>query len=129
MPSEELGPASVHVKSRGFGVSVTSDSSVVVESMPSRVDSIDTASFTREIKTSVTMAVHSAAAADDDEDDDDAVAVRNGGLESSTGTGNSDASIPVGPRVYPPSKPHQGSGRQVESLVRLKEELRNGVDR
>lgn len=129
VPSEELGPASVHVKGRGFGVSVTSDSSLVVESMPLGVDSMDTASCTRESEISVTKTVHSVVVVDDDAAN--AVAVRNGGLESSTGngTGNSDGSIPVGPRVYPPSKPHQGSGRQAESLVRLKEELRNGVDR
>ena len=125
VPSEELGPASVHVKSKGFGVSVASEISLVVESMPSKVDSIDTASCTRESESSGTKAVLSAADA-----------VRNGGLESSTGNSNGNgnsnsdgSSIPVGPRVYPPSKPHQGSGRQAESLVRLKEELRNGVDR
>lgn len=133
MPSEELGPASVHVKSKGFGVSVTSEISLAVESIPSRVDIIDSASCTRESESSGEKAVHFAA--------DAAVAVvvaasvRNGGLESSNGNSNgdgnsnSDGSIPVGPRVYPPSKPHQGSGRQAESLVRLKEELRNGVDR
>ena len=35
----------------------------------------------------------------------------------------------VGPRTYPPPKPHQGSGRQAEPLLRLREELRKGVDR
>ena len=33
------------------------------------------------------------------------------------------------PRVYPPSKPHHGSGRQAEPLTRLRDELRKGVDR
>ena len=51
------------------------------------------------------------------------------GLESSTSSSSGEGSIPLGPRVYPPSKPHQGSGRQAESLVKLKQELRNGVDR
>ena len=131
MPSEELGPASVHVKSKGFGVSVTSEISLAVDSIPSRVDIIDTASCTRESGSSGEKVVHSAA----DAAVVVAASVRNGGLESSNGNSNgdgnsnSDGSIPVGPRVYPPSKPHQGSGRQAESLVRLKEELRNGVDR
>jgi hypothetical protein len=35
----------------------------------------------------------------------------------------------TGPRTYPPPKPHQGSGRQAEPLLRLREELRKGVDR
>jgi hypothetical protein len=32
------------------------------------------------------------------------------------------------PRVYPPSKPHQGSGRQAEPLIKLRSDLRQGVD-
>ena len=40
-----------------------------------------------------------------------------------------DISTPVVTRVYPPSKPHHGSGRQAEPLTRLRDELRNGVDR
>ena len=41
-------------------------------------------------------------------------------------------SVPVPvivPRVYPPSKPHHGSGRQTEPLNKLRDELRKGVDR
>lgn len=123
MPSEELGPASVHVKSKGFGVSVISKNSLVTESMPSSADITDIAS------SSATETVSSTAAADGS-----AVVVAvavdsTNGLESSTSTISSEGSNPLGPRVYPPSKPHQGSGRQAESLVKLKEELRNGVDR
>ena len=40
-----------------------------------------------------------------------------------------DISTHVVTRVYPPSKPHHGSGRQAEPLTRLRDELRNGVDR
>ena len=123
MPSEELGPASVHVKSKGFGVSVISENSLVTESMPSSADITDIAS------SSATETVSSTAAADGS-----AVVVAvavdsTNVLESSTSPSSSESSNPLGPRVYPPSKPHQGSGRQAESLVKLKEELRNGVDR
>ena len=124
MPSEELGPASVHVKSKGFGVSVISKNSLVTESMPSSADITDIAS------SSATETVSSTAAAADGSAVVVAVAVDStNGLESSTSTISSEGSNPLGPRVYPPSKPHQGSGRQAESLVKLKEELRNGVDR
>lgn len=141
MPSEELGPASVHVKSKGFGVSVISENSLVTDSMPFSADSTYIASsFATEAAPSTTADAANADAAADAS----AVVVANvsanavavvvavdstNGLESSTSTSSSEGSIPLGPRVYPPSKPHQGSGRQAESLVKLKQELRNGVDR
>ena len=109
MPSEELGPASVHVKTKGFGVSVISENSSVTDPVPVRVDITNIALCPIQDASSTTETVPSAATSN--------------GLESCEG------SVPMGPRVYPPSKPHQGSGRQAESLVKLKEELRNGVDR
>jgi hypothetical protein len=128
VPSEELGPASVHVKSKGFGVSVISENSLVTESMPSSADSTDIASSSTVPSTATTIASVIDAA------DASAVVVAvavgsTNGLESNTSSSSSEGSIPLGPRVYPPSKPHQGSGRQAESLVKLKQELRNGVDR
>ena len=46
-----------------------------------------------------------------------------------SGTSSSVITPGVAPRVYPPSKPHHGSGRQIEPLLRLRDELRKGVDR
>jgi hypothetical protein len=115
------------VKSKGFGVSVISENSLVTESIPSSADSTDIASSSATVTVSSTTATTASASAS-------AVVVAvavdsTNGLESSTSTSSSEGSIPLGPRVYPPSKPHQGSGRQAESLVKLKQELRNGVDR
>lgn len=131
MPSEELGPASVHVKSKGFGVSVISENSLVTESVPSSADSTDIASSSTIETVSSTITANAIDAASASASAVVvAVAVHStNGLESSASSSSSEGSIPLGPRVYPPSKPHQGSGRQAESLVKLKQELRNGVDR
>lgn len=114
------------MKSKGFGVSVVSEDSSVTESMPSSAESTDvSSSFTTETVPSTAAAASASASAVLV-----AVAVDStNGLESSACSSSSEGSIPLGPRVYPPSKPHQGSGRQAESLVKLKQELRNGVDR
>lgn len=106
MPSEELGPASAHVHSKGFGVPYEA----VENALPSRdLSEVVAASSTASLSES------------------DVVDVTH--LTDTAVDGDNARPVHVGPRTYPPSKPHHGSGRQVDSLIKVRDELRKGVDR
>ena len=107
MPSEELGPASAHVHSKGFGVPYEADEKTLLsrDSLEAVATSSSTASLSEADVVDDTPLTE--AAVDD----------------------GSARPVPTGPRTYPPSKPHHGSGRQVESLIKVRDELRKGVDR
>jgi hypothetical protein len=107
VPSEELGPASAHVRSKGFCVPYEAEE----KTLHSR-DSLDVVAAS-----SSTASLY---APDEVEETP---------LIETTIDGDSARPVPVGPRTYPPSKPHHGSGRQLESLVKVRDELRKGVDR
>lgn len=112
IPSEELGPAAAHVQVKGFGVPV---------------DATSTTSDAIIDATETNTADQSSAASSTPGDEDDSVLAEEG---LTTGDALLKSTIPSsGPRTYPPPKPHQGSGRQAEPLLRLREELRKGVDR
>lgn len=106
MPSEELGPASAHVHSKGFGAPY---------------EAVDNALLSRDLSEAV------AASSTVSLSESDVVDVTH--LSDTAVDGDSARPIQVGPRTYPPSKPHHGSGRQADSLLKVRDELRKGVDR
>ena len=114
IPSEELGPAAAHVKRLGFGAPMPA---IDISSGSSSDMSITNASIDLATAT-VPM-------------DDDTNTYSKADIEISDECNDieADISTPVVPRVYPPSKPHHGSGRQAEPLMRVRDELRKGVGR
>ena len=112
IPSEELGPAAIHVQSKGFGVHANATSEIF-----SVVN--DTAHTLNTVNPSI-------AATGSLITGSDTTAAK--GTLSIDGPPES-SNFSAGPRTYPAPKPHQGSGRQAEPLLRLRDELRKGVDR
>jgi hypothetical protein len=107
VPSEELGPASAHVHCKGFGAPYEAEEKTLLPRDPP--DAVAASSSTASL--SATDVVDETP------------------LTETAADSDSARPVPVGPRTYPPSKPHHGSGRQSESLAKVRDELRKGVDR
>jgi hypothetical protein len=103
VPSEELGPASAHVHCKGFGAPYEAEEKTLLPDVVAA--------------SSPTASLSAADVVDETP------------LTETAADGDSARPVPVGPRTYPPSKPHHGSGRQLESLAKVRDELRKGVDR
>ena len=140
VPSEELGPAAAHIRNLGFGVPYISkdDSALLNKTEKNELNSSNnngnSSSSSSGNKNSESSNNNSTNGSENDKNNN---LIKNENTETETETGTqilSDTGIkgpssgPI-PRVYPPSKPHHGSGRQAEPLIRLRDELRKGVDR